>query len=547
MVKKTRTKTDGEDSGRFLAMLGKICLAVFVGVLVVAGVTVITWVKKSEDRHIVEFSEVGGFYDSDVRIKLSTTGMMIPGIMEIKYSLDGGDVSGSAGVSYNDESAIVLEAPERGYKVYTVKAGFCYVGKSCKNVRTETYVLGKSLETDVDMTIVSISSDPYNLYDYEYGIMVPGKIFDEAIAAGEEPIGNYSVRTDDWIRDAHVTIFDSDGATIMNDDIGIQMSGGTSATLDIKSFKLVGNEKHGYRGVKYDFGDGVQTYNSLKLRSGQDQAAGNIRASVASRLAKESGFDGVFDSEHVGVFLNNEYYGIMDLQQNYSDSFLAKKFGLANSNGVVKHKPSEDVVFEAAGISELFENDLNVKENRELLEQYVDMDNYLLYYALQIMWNNTDWPMNNFEMWKYLGNNPDNKYEDGRYRFLIYDLDLIYYTEGNIKFFEGALSDQFEVLMGERDMEKGSGTTFEKVVKSDYYAEKFVGIMRRLINGPFATENVLKIVNEEADKMRLQMVLHSTVYGYNDWNNAIEIMKRAVMERNEAVRKDMIKYFEVEI
>ena len=117
MIKGALTKTKNEDSGRFLVVLGKICLAVLVGALVIAGVTVITWLKKTEDRHIVEFSEVGGFYGNDMKIKLSTTGMMIPGVMEIKYSLDGGDVSSDAGVSYNDESAIVLNAPELGYKV----------------------------------------------------------------------------------------------------------------------------------------------------------------------------------------------------------------------------------------------------------------------------------------------------------------------------------------------------------------------------------------------------------------------------------------------
>ncbi len=52
---------------------------------------------------------------------------------------------------------------------------------------TRTYFYADSMETLKDRFstyIVCLTSDPYNLYDYEYGIMVEGKIRDEY---GEQP------------------------------------------------------------------------------------------------------------------------------------------------------------------------------------------------------------------------------------------------------------------------------------------------------------------------------------------------------------------------
>ena len=93
------------------------------------------------------------------------------------------------------------------------------------------------------------------------------------------------------------------------------------------------------------------------------------------------------------------------------------------------------------------------------------MDNYLLYYAINILANNTDWPQNNFEIWKYDGPYiENNKYTDGRYRFLIYDTDLTYYSSKNEIFFDGCDKDTFVSLM--ENIYRSEDSTFSNVMKS---------------------------------------------------------------------------------
>ncbi len=492
----------------------------------------------------LSFDVASGFYNEDINVSINASNL--PNFTKIKYNLNGDDLEND---SLDYERAISLAVPENGYKVYTIKASFCDAER-CGAPVYATYVLGNDLSNDVDLDIVSITSSQKSLYDYETGIMVPGKTRDDIENSNKyeriDVMGNFRWRDEEWIRDAHIAMFSEGGVLKLDKNIGLQVAGGTSSALAIKSLKLVGNKKYGYDKISFDFGDGFRLYNSLRLRSGaQDQNFGNVRSSVASRLIKESGFDGGSETKRVVVFLNNEFYGIFDAQQSYSDSFLADNFDLPNSNLVAKYKESESGVLQEVGIDKLFRQNLNVAENREALENAVDMDNYLMYYALQIMWNNTDWPQNNFEMWRYEndGNESYNEYEDGRYRFLIYDTDLTWYIDGNENYYPGAIGDIFEFLM--ENKYRGEGSMFKNVMASDYYRNKFVGILRNLINGPFETGHVLNIVDEEAAKIDRQMRIFYSDEEYASWQGWINLLKKAVSERNSVVRADAKKYFGV--
>lgn len=488
----------------------------------------------------LSFSKDSGFYGGDLEVEI-----VAKKSGEIRFNLNGDDINNTS-EKYGD--TIKLEVPEEGYKVYTLGAALCEEAEECRKTEHKTYVLGKKLDEDVDLDIISITSSQKNLYDYEYGIMVGGKTFDDNSGKGLDYVpGNYNQRSDEWIRNSHVTGFSADGSILFDKDLGIQISGGTSAAFGVKSLKILGNKKYGFDKIPFDFGDGLEVYNTIRLRSGaQDQYFGNIRSSIVSRLSKESNFDGAPDTKRVVCFLNGDFYGIFDAQQNYSSSYLAKKFGLPNSDFVITEKDNEPHVLREMGARELLLSDLNNEKNIELLEDIVDMDDFLTYYALQILWNNTDWPNNNYEGWKYVGDRNDiNKYTDGRLRFLVYDTDMVYYTEGNALMFDGAVGDQFATLMN--GVLRAEDSVFKNVVKSDYYRNRFVGILRNLINGPFETENVLKIVDEEAAKIDKQMQLFYTDEEYEEWQGWIELLKKAVSERNNVVRADARKYFSVEL
>ena len=523
-----------------------------VAVLLMATLGVFWWCKAGPSEEIeITFSKKTGLYTDSQEIELATSDAIISPVTMIKYTLDGDDPE-TAGVVY--DGPIRLELLEN-VKVYPVKAAYCYIGGRCGKVFSETYILTDNPEEDITLDIISITSDHDGLYDYEKGILTRGKVYDESKAKLEGTDdyiwGNYNMRTDEWIRDAQVVRIDPEGEVLWNQDIGIQVSGKTVVTAPVKALKLVANEKYGYSKLAYDFGESgssttglnvVKKYNSLRLSAGgQDRDKANIRSSVTSRLAEESGFDGYSATKRAVAYLNGEYYGIMNMQQNYSDSFLKKRFGLSNSDAIEKIKGAEVEVFEAAGVSGLFEEDLEQEENRKKLEESIDMDSYLKYYAIQILWNNVDWPGNNFEIWRYIGGeNPDNRYSDGKWRFLIYDTDLVW---GNETFYVSDKKDHLASLMeGEYS---GEGSTFKKVIESSYYRNKFLQIVEELREGPFKTGNIIEIIDEEAEKIAPAMQLYSDEEGYEDWEGWVRLLKDAVYESQEMLASGFYKYFKV--
>ena len=152
--------------------------------------------------------------------------------------------------------------------------------------------------------------------------------------------------------------------------------------------------------------------------------------------------------------------------------------------------------------------------------------------------------MNNYTAWRYKGRDDGlNKYKDGKLRFLLRDTDLTYYTDENTEWFEGSKGDIFEYLM--EGKYNGKGSVFPKVMESEYYRNRFIEILRELINGPFRTENVLKIIDEEAAKIDHQVELWSTPEEYEEWKHWIEVLRGAAASREQEVRDDVFKYFGV--
>ena len=533
MPKVEEKKSKERDGGR--RNLRRWIVVGVIGVLAVAGMVVaLVYTLQSLGLRGVSFSAESGFYERDIDLEIKPDGWFLTQPISIKYNMNGDDLENT-----NDlySGAIKLEVPEEGYKLYTITVTACKKDNECTEPEVATYVLGKNLDEDVTIDIVNINSSQHNLYDYNEGIMVGGRTYDEneAVGAGGFIEGNYNNRGKGWMRDAFITRFNTGGEVIWNQGARIGISGGTSSSYAVKSLKV--------SIVPQDGGNPM----TFRLRSGsQDQFSGNVRSSVVDRLAEESGFDGRTGSKRMVVFLNGDYYGIFDMQTTFSEQNLLQRFNLSKEKNIKRVSSSEKDVFGAFKIEEEYWDGLDSEENRKRIEEMVDMDDYLEYYAISILVNNTDWPTNNFAAWRFKNNGKtDNKYEDGRIRFLIRDTDLIYYTEGNIDWFDGAIGDIFQSMMDNEN--RGNSSSFRQVMSSKYYSQRFIELLRELINGPFATENVLRIIDEEAAKIEHQVKLFSSAEEYEEWKDQIELMRKAASGREGQMRWNVKEYFDTEL
>jgi len=121
-----------------------------------------------------------------------------------------------------------------------------------------------------------------------------------------------------------------------------------------------------------------------------------------------------------------------------------------------------------------------VARNREKLEQILDIDNCLKYYFLEMYGSNNDWPQNNYGLWRCIdpaASDPDNKYADGRWRYMLYDMDNAFSTF--VDQVEG-----FDYVLGLK-----MSPMFVNLMRSRIYAERFVNIVCDFMSASTSTEN----------------------------------------------------------
>ncbi len=539
---------------RTTALLALLLAALFITCICYSRApdTTETTAPADEASLSVSFSLPSGYYDSAISVELAADSPEQE--TEIYYTLDGSDPTPEAN---RYTSPIRLPVIPGETTVYTIKSR-SYAGEQCSKTLANVYVVGESIAQQYGLPILCINTDTPNLYDEDIGILVGGS----ARAAAETTdsvslyhASNYAQRTSEWVREATLTAIETDGSLAAQQEIGLAVSGGSSAELPVKSLKILAagsteenEEKLTFSLYSQDSSDlSMPTaYNSLRLRSGsQDMYMSNIRSSVFSRLAQESGFDGYSSTKRWIVYLNGSYYGIFDMQQNYSDSFLRNRFDLPDSENIAKHKHREDEVFPMLGLVALFGADLSQPEARAALEDAVDMDNYLLYYAVNLLMNNTDWPLNNMEIWRYEGQ-PDElrPYSDNRWRFLMYDSDAIW-LNGNKKktFFAGDNQDAFAMVM--KDITATKGNSFYKAMKCTVYRDQFLTIVCDLANTAFQLDNVYSIIDEEAAKIETAAEKLADPSQVKQWKKGVTVLKAGAEKTNSRLHSNLKKYFKV--
>ena len=503
--------------------------------------------EKADIRRNITFSVPSGIYHDDITVELHA-----PGEAAIHYTLDGSDPTEKSPVY---SQPLTFKAGQN-VSVCTLKASVLE-GETPQTV-CANYVLC-SKEDPFGLDCMCISTDPSNLYDYEKGIFVPGKTYEEQMKDDSirNKTGNMGQRGEEWERPAYATMFSRDGETVIDREVLIAVSGGTSSFSNWKSLKVSIDEttddspfvldlyRDDSRFSSYSF---VDQYKSIRLREeSQVDIYGNIRSAVYSRLAAECGFDGITATRRCVLFLNNQFVGIRDIQQNYSDSFLKNHFGLNDSDRIVKEKGSEFESLEAlsTGILILMEQDMNAVENREKLEKLLDVDNYFRHYLVNIFFNNTDFPQNNFEAWRYDGDVIEgNPCSDGRIRFLAYDTDITWTTRSMRNIFDEMFSDSFENIMTSKG--RANSNRLMYLLRYKGYRDRFLNMLCDMERSVFNSENVEKVIREEYGKIgKANSLLFSGDYVRSSDKFVQEYTERGTGITKQ-VRRDVKRFFGLE-
>lgn len=461
----------------------------------------------------VGFSMPAAFYSENISVQLSANKGA-----EIYFTTDGSDPVISEKNRYIAPIDINAGTETRAV---TIKA-ICVDNGEKSEIFTRSFVVGQDVRErfSQDTLVFVLSTDPYNLYDYEYGIAVPGKIYDEYVAEhpGEEipynAPGNYYMSGREGERDIYVEVFESSGRNVISQAAGVRLSGGYSRVVDQKSLRLIARREYDSRYGKFEYpffpdavtesGKPISKYDRLVLRNGaNDREFAGVRDELSGALARDYGYPVTQCAVPAAVFLNGEYYGFAWLHENYNEDYLETYFGgnkeqyeiIANTE--YPEEGSEQALADYAKVTEYFEKDLTNDAVFEEFCELVDIDNLMQYYAIQIFISNKDWPGNNYKIFRYYpqeGEEITSEFMDGRWRYMLFDAEYAWGLYGD-GFKVNTLSD----LLTGKHM-SGESKALIALLEREDMRVKLANNLCDIMSDAFSTENILETLEELIEK-----------------------------------------------
>ena len=476
-------------------------------------------------------------------------------------------------------------------------------GEDSSPVVTRTFVIGEGVFDRYDGYVACISTDSANLFDYDKGIMVRGSSYWKDLEDGkrEDRSGNFYQEGDEWNKDCHVTLFSPEGEVLLERDTKVKVSGYSSRGLPMRtlcveapdsqesrdgwfslsflnegSYSRAGNllkipgsvldketgdkdspdqtaetsEKKGSAGdadkiekvTAIGIPDDPVSFRRIRFRTHgiPNYHIRGVRNEYGKIIGDASGFPG-FSGARLGiVFLNGRFYTDCDVTPSVTKEYICDLFGLGTPDAVEKYDSSDYDVYTRAKIVKLFECDLTQEENQKALEAAVDMDNYLFYFALEVLFNNADWPFNNVTMWRYKGEqNPENPYSDGRYRFLLDDLDQILSNDlhGSPEQWSSELIDY--LMRDEKN-------TFCRVMQCRRYRDKFLTYIDDLLQTTFEPDYACAVLDALYRDMEQEYIRDYGQAFWTEMEDTAEKTKNNVREKESLYRANIAKYMGLE-
>ena len=481
--------------------------------------------------HKPVFSHESGFYDSNFTLTLTADEGC-----DIYYTTDGSDpVYGSEKytkpLSIQDMSDtrnrlsartdIVpdgAEAPRDNVDKAAIIRAVAVDGQGrASEYVTKTFFVGKTNSGYYkNMKVVSLVTDPANLFDENKGIYCLGRVYEQN-RNGEDRNAwsvpaNYTQSGREWERPAIFTMFDN-GEKVIDQNVGIRIKGAFSRCLAQKSFNVYTRKDYGASEFDYDFfsgkavkaknGKAIKKFNGVVLRNGgNDNTGAFFRDSINQSLVSDKTFAHQATSECI-LFLDGEFWGIYQIMEKINTTFISDHYGVKKSdvamieNGALEEGSDKDIRDWRDLCNAMANNGISYDE----FCQKMDIQSFMEYFAAQIYWANADWPQNNFSAWRSNAIDESNPYADGKWRMILFD------TESGQGLY-GTEDKSFSADCYRRIRENNSqlARVFNSLMNNEQFRLKFARTMMDLANKNFTTERTNRIIGNYRNSFRQQVI-----------------------------------------
>ncbi|MBN2520789.1 MAG: CotH kinase family protein, partial [Bacteroidales bacterium] len=456
----------------------------------------------SIQQFTLQFSKEAGLYKNSIQVEISGA----PDNATIYYSTDG---------SYPTRTSKVYTNPINIGVTTVLKARIITNDDIKGEVVTNTYIINKV----TNLPIISLSTNPDNLWDYDSGIYVLGP----NAQAGEPNFGaNF---WQDWEKPVHFEYFETDGQRKISVGAGIKIYGAWSRAHDQKSFALYARSKYGAGSFNYPFfkNKTLDQFEAIVLRnSGNDWMYTMFRDAFIVTL-----IDGVDHQAYqpAVIYLNGEYWGILNIREKINEHFVASnnnlepdQIELLENNGNPIHGDANNY---RNMLNFMRENDLSLDDNYKTMAQRIDINNFMKYLITEIYSNNTDWPGNNVKYWR--PNMPG-----GRWRWILFDTDFGFgLYNPDFGYSENTLAFALEPYGPSWPNPPWSTELFRNLVKNESFKIDFINLFADNLNTILYPNNLNKRIDEYENILNDEMKYHFERWNRNiyGWYNDVDVMR----------------------
>ena len=441
-------------------------------------------------------------------------------------------------------------------------------------VATRSYLIHPDGVNRHEFPVVSIVTDPANLFSNEKGIYVPGGKwgFDQ----------NFFQSGSAWERTSHLEFYENDGSLLLEGEIGLRINGNTTRSRPRKALRIYNRNPEGattWQNTQLFPDKEMSSWDTFLLRAGgNDWNQAGFRDALVSKISDPTGLDRQH-SRPVVLYLDGEYWGIHNLRERLDEAWFFHNYGLqesafttleVTSGGPSELNPASDnswPIYDKGNPALLDDyKDILVRAgNNEYageagfaaLAERIDIDSYIDYNAVTIWSGNTDWPGNNVLMWRAV--TPDTSPGahprlDGRWRYIIKDNDFALGV--NLPYAPGHNYD-VSVMAQHNTLAYASSPTetsfanneigtrlLRKTLENPLFRTKFINRFADLLNTALSRDQALDELDAFETTYAPGMGEHQNRWptGLN-WSNEVSRLRGYLQVRTDAVRGHIVGTF----
>jgi hypothetical protein len=418
----------------------------------------------------------------------------------------------------------------------TIKAKAFSDGFLPSKTEVKTYFI---TSRNFTLPVVSLSTKPAFLWDNTIGIYADGTNGTTGNCMNQPRNWNQ-----DWDRHAVLEIFDANGEKRFDQDVDIRIGGACSRNNPQKSFVIKARDKYGKNTIDEPLFSSkpIGSYGGFILRnSGNDFYSTMFRDALLQTLPR-----GQMDIDYLAYepsifFLNGEYWGIQNMREKIDADYFEANYGIDQDD--IDIGEWNTAIW---GSTDSYTNYLNTLQAMDrssdeaftLIDNNIDVQEFINYMVAEIYYCNTDWPGNNVKYWRQRSTN-------GKWRWVMWDMDFGFALyDGTSYATHTTLNFATEVNGPTWPNPPWSTLHLRLALDNPTFRTRFIQTMNSAMATTFKPERVIGIINQFADRIRAEIPFHLTRWNQSqDWNSEVQRLRNFATQRNAFMYEHVADFF----